>query len=334
MMDKNKITRLLKAPTQPVLTVVIDTEEEFDWAAPFDRNNRSVDCIQYQYLAQEIFAKYGIVPTYVIDDPVVDNEDAVSVLKEWADAGKCLIGTHLHPWVSPPHEEEVCVRNSYPGNLPPALEAEKLRLLTEKIEDCFGRRSVIYKGGRYGIGPNTGAILADLGYLVDTSVLADTNLSDDGGPNFIGYPSEPYMYREGDKDILELPNTRAYDQILARWGSFLYPLLAGSVGWRSLMAGVLVKLKLLERIPLTPEGVHAVDHIRMVKRMHAIGRGYFNYAYHSSSLMIGGSPYVKSEAEREVFLKDMDDFFAFFTGEFGGKAMTPLDILEVAKSEG
>lgn len=328
MMDKNKITGLLKVPARPVLTVVIDTEEEFDWAAPFDRDNRSVDCIQHQYLAQEIFAKYNIVPTYVIDDPVADNNDAVAVLKEWADAGKCLIGTHLHPWVSAPYEEEVNVRNSYAGNLSPALEAEKLRRLTEKIEDRFGRRPVIYKAGRYGLGPNSAEIMASLGYLIDTSVVGDTNFSADGGPDFRGLPTEPYMYDAGDKVILELPNTRGYDQLLARWGSFIYPRFVGQV---NLIAGLLVKLKLLERIPLTPEGICAADHIRMVKRMWSVGRGYFNYAYHSSSLMVGGSPYVRDEAGKKAFLKDMDDFFAFFTGEFGGQHMTPLEILKISE---
>ena len=49
--------------------------------------------------------------------------------------------------------------NSYPGNLPRDLEAEKLRLLTEKITRSFGTRPVTYLAGRYGFGPNTGEIL-------------------------------------------------------------------------------------------------------------------------------------------------------------------------------
>jgi len=315
--------------SEPLLTVVIDTEEEFDWAAPFDRNSRSVDNISQQYLAQEIFEKHGIVPTYCIDYPVVENDSAIALLKSWAQKGQCIIGTHLHPWVSPPYEEEVNRMNSYAGNLPYQLEKAKLATLTDLIEERIGQRPVVFKAGRYGAGPNTAQILKELGYKIDLSVVADTNFSHDGGPNFIGLPSQPYWFDAGDGKILELPNCRGYDGLLARWGSFLYPKMAGAVGLRSLIAGVLVKTRLLERIPLTPEGIRAEDHMRMVRRMLAIGQGYFNYAYHSSSLMLGGAPYVKNDQDLKLFLKDMDIFFDFFLNQMDGEHKTPLEMYDL-----
>jgi len=315
--------------SQPLLTVVIDTEEEFDWAAPFNRDNRLVNNISHQHLAQDIFRKYNIVPTYCIDYPVVENDAAIGLLSDWAQKGECLIGTHLHPWVSPPYKEEVNGFNSYAGNLPYALEQEKLATLTDLIEQRTGRRPVLFKAGRYGAGPNTARILKELGYQVDLSVVADTDFSHDGGPNYIGLPTQPYWFDVEDTKILELPNCRGYDGLLAKWGSFFYPKLAGAEGLRSLMAGVLVKTGLLERIPLTPEGIRAEDHIRMVRRMSEIGQNYFNYAYHSSSLMIGGSPYVKTEQDLKIFLQDMDVFFDFFLNELGGAHKTPLEMYEM-----
>ena len=95
------------------------------------------------------------------------------------------------------------------------------------------------------------------------------------------------------------------------------------------MAGVLVKSGLLERIPLTPEGIRAADQIRMVLRMTAVGKNYFNYAYHSSSLMLGGAPYVKTAEDLDLFLEDMDQFFDFFLTEFGGQHKTPLEMHEI-----
>ncbi|PHZ86045.1 polysaccharide deacetylase family protein [Paremcibacter congregatus] len=316
-------------PKTPTLTVVIDTEEEFDWAAPFDRESRSVDNIGHQHLAQTIFRKYDIVPTYCIDYPVVENQAAVAVLKNLADKGECLIGTHLHPWVSPPYEEEVNRVNSYAGNLPYQLEKDKLSYLTDAIEKAMGTRPTIFKAGRYGAGPHTAEILSELGYLVDCSVVADTNFSYDHGPNFIGLSSQPYWFEGWEYNILELPNTRGYDGLLARWGSTIYPRIAGASGLRSLMAGVLVKSGLLERIPLTPEGIRAADQIRMVRRMTAVGKTYFNYAYHSSSLMLGGAPYVKTAEDLDLFLADMDQFFDFFLTEFGGQHKTPLEMHEI-----
>ena len=329
MFDRKNIQPASLKSDQALLTVVIDTEEEFDWSAPFNRDSRSVNCISHQHLAQEVFRKHNIIPTYVIDHAVAEDDTAVGILREWMEDGTCLIGTHLHPWVNPPYDEEVCVHNSYAGNLPYELEKAKLGTLTDLIERKTGRRPVIYKAGRYGAGPNTSRILAELGYEIDTSVVADTDFSADTGPDFRGLPTQPYYFCYGNRRFLELPNCRGYDGLLARWGSTLYPLLAGQTGIRSLMAGVMAKLSLLERIPLTPEGIHAEDHIRMTRCMHNIGRRVFNYAYHSSSLMIGGSPYVKDQAQLEKFLEDMDVYFDFFMNTLGGRSANPLELQQM-----
>jgi len=325
----SRISPINLSGSKPLLTVVIDTEEEFDWAAPFDRNSRSVTNIAHQHAAQEILAKHGVIPTYCVDYAVVEDDRAIGILKDWADQGACLIGAHLHPWVSPPYEEEVNQVNSYAGNLPCDLEKKKLATLTDYIEQRTGRRPVIFKAGRYGAGPNTARILRELGYLVDVSVVADTDFSFDSGPSFIGLPSQPYWFEVDGQRMLELPNSRGYDGLLARWGSRLYPRLAGASGLRALMAGVLAKTRLLERIPLTPEGISAADQIRMVRRMTAIGRPYFNYAYHSSSLMAGGGPYVRNEPDLKAFLENMDMFLDFFIHELGGRHKTPLEMREL-----
>tara|TARA_B100001939_G_scaffold348054_1_gene372314 strand:- start:9057 stop:10067 length:1011 start_codon:yes stop_codon:yes gene_type:complete len=326
MFHENQPIRTRAPEKAPCLIVVIDTEEEFDWGAPFDRNSRSVTCIRHQHKAQDIFHRYGIVPTYVVDYAVAEDETAVGILREWAEAGTCLIGAHLHPWVNPPYEEEVNRHNSYPGNLPYGLEKAKLERLTDLITTRFGQRPVIYKAGRYGAGKNTARILAELGYEIDASVVADTDFSHDQGPDFRGLPTQPYFFQAAGKTLLELPNARGYDGLLAGWGSVLYPRLAGQSGVRSLMAGVLSKLRLLERIPLTPEGISAADQIRMVRRMARLGHFAFHYAYHSSSLMVGGSPYVCTERELQDFLNNMEEFFDFFLNDLGGEAFTPLQM--------
>src|SRR3546814_7282533 len=54
----------------PLLLVVIDTEEEFDWHLPHSRDNTSVSALAAQGPAQQFFARHDIVPTYVVDYPV------------------------------------------------------------------------------------------------------------------------------------------------------------------------------------------------------------------------------------------------------------------------
>jgi hypothetical protein len=144
------VQKLLTPPAAwpPTLVVVIDTEEEFDWTAPFQLANTAVTNAGFQPLAQSIFDSHGLVPTYVIDYPVASKPAAVAVLGTFAAEGRREIGAHLHPWVNPPAEGLVDVRHSYPGNLPAAIERRKLTALTEAIAGGFGARPRVHKAGR------------------------------------------------------------------------------------------------------------------------------------------------------------------------------------------
>src|SRR5882762_7723697 len=179
----------LPAKNKPTLSVVIDTEEEFDWSAPFDAAATATENIKCQPLAQEIMDRHGVIPTYVVDYPVANTPSAYLVLRAIADSGRCEIGAHLHPWVNPPHEGPVDEFHSYPGNLSERLEREKLGCLSARIEESFGRRPRIYKAGRYGLGPASFQSIASLGFEIDTSILPRTDLSGSGGPDFTSFPS-------------------------------------------------------------------------------------------------------------------------------------------------
>ncbi len=175
----------------PSLMVVVDTEEAFDWSKPHSRAEIDVDHIRQQGRAQGLFERYGLRPTYVVDYPVATQAAGYEPLRDWMTAGRCQIGAHLHPWVNPPFDEDLSVRNTYPGNLPEPLEREKLARLTDAIETNFGRRPTIYKAGRYGIGSATGAILEQLGYEIDTSVVPRTDFRSDQGPDFSAFERIP-----------------------------------------------------------------------------------------------------------------------------------------------
>src|SRR5688500_1073001 len=124
----------------PELMIVVDTEEEFDWSKPFSRASTATRSITAQARAHEIYDRLGIVPTYVIDYPVATDAKAVVFLRALKESGKAEIGAHLHPWVTPPHVEEVSARNSYHCNLPPQLERAKIEALTAAIAQAFHER--------------------------------------------------------------------------------------------------------------------------------------------------------------------------------------------------
>jgi len=314
----------------PLLLVVIDTEEEFDWSAPFNRDSRAVECIGEQHHAQEVMEAHGITPTYVIDYPVASTPSSYQIFRDWRAAGRCIVGAHLHPWVNPPDEEEVCTYHSYPGNLPADLELGKLRVLTETIERNVGARPTVYKAGRYGLGPHTARALDALGYEFDLSVVPATDFGEDGGPNYRGYPHDPYWFGP-DGGLFEVPLTRGFPGVLNGLGEPVYRLANAPALRRLRMPGILARLGLVERIALTPEGITLEENKRLVRHLVAKGRRIFTYAYHSSSLLPGGSPFVKNRDDRARFVDAMDGFFHFFRNEMGGRGTTPQEIRALAR---
>ena len=92
------------ASTAPQLFIIVDTEEEFDWSAPFSRESVGVTAIQEVGSLQKTVAPYKLKPTYVVDYPVASTSSSVETLGAYANAGECRIGAHLHPWEIDPDQ--------------------------------------------------------------------------------------------------------------------------------------------------------------------------------------------------------------------------------------
>ena len=313
------------ADSQLLLIVVVDTEEDFDWRKPHSRANTSVASITAQHRAQDICDRYGVKPIYVVDYPVASNDAAVRVLGEFLNDGRCEIGAHLHPWVNPPHEEQVNAYNSYPGNLPAALERAKLERLTQIIAGNFGRRPTTYRAGRFGVGPATADILEDLGYNVDLSIVPRTSFAGDGGPDFGAFSAHPYWFGRRLR-LLEVPASAGFAGALADWGPSLYPALAGRIGMRLHAPGVMARPRLLERIRLTPEGIDHAAHRRLTRSLLAQGCRVFSMTYHSPSLEPGNTPYVRDAADLRRFLETVERYLDYFVNELGGRPATPAQL--------
>lgn len=304
------------------LFVIVDTEEEFDWEAPFSRESVGTRSIPAQARAHEIYDRFGIVPTYVVDHPVATDPAAVAFLKGLREGGRAEIGAHLHPWVTPPHQEEVSAFNSYHCNLPPALERAKIAALTEAIERGFGERPAVFRAGRYGFGPNTGRVLAELGYKVDCSFVPHSDFSADGGPSFVGRPDRPHWLDEG-RGLLEIPLTVGFVGAAAGLGRRVGGLFGKPAAARWRIPAVLAKSGLMDRIRLSPEGVSAEDQCRLLAALARRGHRLFSLTYHSPSLEPGHTPYVRDEGELAAFLATIEQVLSYFRDELGGTFTTP-----------
>ena len=316
----NHVPARLAAGERPVLVVIIDTEEEFAWHQPFDRASVGTTSIAAQPLMHErVFDKFGIVPTYMCDWPVATTPASVATLRCLMQQGRCEIGAHLHPWVSPPYGEAVTTFNSYAGNLPRELEYEKLRMLTAAICDAFGRAPLAFKAGRYGLGPHTCNTIAALGYTIDASVVPYTTFSSDGGPDFRDYDEHPYWFKAGLRQLLELPVTTGHVGWLREYGRQLDELAQGTLGRGARMGGILARTRALERIRLSPEGASGDELRRLTRSLRGGGCEVFSLTYHSPSMAPGHTPYVRNEADLEHFMATVHDYCAWFKDEIGGQ---------------
>jgi hypothetical protein len=309
----------------PELLVVVDTEEEFDWSKPFSRSSIATASIPAQARAHEIYGRFGLIPTYVVDFPVASDANAVAFLRGLRDAGKAEIGAHLHPWVTPPHLEEVSARNSYHCNLPPELERAKIETLTDTIAKAFQERPTIFKAGRYGFGPNTRKVIADLGYEVDCSFVPHTDFSGDGGPDFRGTPDRPHWLDE-KRGLLEVPLTIGFLGSLAAFGEKAGWLFDSPGAELLRVPGVLARTGLVARSRLTPEGTPAAEQCRLIETMIAAGHRTFSLTYHSPSLELGHTPYVRSKADLDRFVGDIETVLTFFRDKIGGRFTTLSEV--------
>ncbi len=273
---------------RPLLCVVVDTEEEFDWSGPFSRRHVSVESLAHIHRGQEVFRRYGLKPAYLVDYPVVADPRAAEVFGPWLAAGECEVGAQLHPWVTPPFEEVVCPYNSYPCNLEPTLERRKLTTLTAAIKERLSITPRIYKAGRYGLDISRERTLVELGYRVDTSVMPYRNFAGlGGGPNFFDCPDRPF-WASAERRLLYLPVNQSVVGPLrtlarSRFGNALFG--KASSGLR--LPGILARLRLLERITLTPEGVSFEEMCRLVNCQIGLRQSRFRFVNAQSVVHAG-----------------------------------------------
>lgn len=309
---------------QPVLSVVIDTEEEFDWAKPHSRESTGTAALKNIDHVQDIFDFFGVVPCYVVDYPVATHSEHNEKLRGIHADGRCVIGAHLHPWVNPPHSEPVNRHNSFPGNLDKALELEKLTVLTDEIEKAFGERPKCYKAGRYGIGINSIESLESLGYRVELSPTPGFDYSCEEGPDFSHYSNRPFRYGNGS---LCLPCTGGFIGRFGEKSPKIYEWATAGIISPFRVPGILARLGLLERIRLSPEGYTLEELIRLTEFLLNQGVKFFTLSFHSPSVEDGRTPYVQNREELKGFLNTIHDYLTSFKSDIGGRFSDPLRIL-------
>jgi hypothetical protein len=293
----------LSALGSPRFVLTVDTEEEFDWAKPFAREGYGTGHLKAIPRFQALCDEFGIKPCYLVDYPITQDQFGIDLLGDYANAGRAEIGVQLHPWVNPPFDEALSTYNSYACNLAEPVERAKLTNLHAAIVNRTGIRPDAYRAGRYGAGSATPKILEELGISIDTSVRARFDYSGQGGPNYTHHPVTPYWIKRGS--LLELPLTTVFAGAMRSAGNVVFGEWFGSQAARS----VLARSNMLERIALTPEGIPLSKALEGIDLALDERVPIINLSFHSPSLAVGHTPYVRDDRQLEELYQWFRDVF-------------------------
>jgi peptidoglycan/xylan/chitin deacetylase (PgdA/CDA1 family) len=321
--------------TQPQFIVTIDTEGDNFWDKPAHPTTRNVHFLPR---FQELCEAYGLRPTYLTDYEMVMSADFVRFARALLDRDAAEIGMHLHGWHSPPEYSltgDDYHHQPYLIEYPRAVMREKVRVLTDLLENTFGVKMVSHRAGRWAFNEAYADLLREFGYRVDCSVtplvswkayLGDPRGS--GGSDYRSFPSTSYFLdpgdvsRPGDSELLEVPVTvvplgprvtawlqDAIEQLPAPVARTVRPV-------RSALRVYLPKIGWLR-----PSGHNGRHLLRAVDRVLAEGRDYAEFMLHSSELMPGGSPAIRSEADVERLYRDIEALFKAVAPHFRGATL-------------
>lgn len=279
------------------LIVSVDTEEEGLWGGKYAVSGNTTQNLRGLPRFQDVCAGLSAPPTYLIDAPVLEDQEAIANLKNWQDSNDCEVGAHCHPWCNPPLDQESNSLESFLCNAPADKQYAKLKWLTDEITSKLGRAPTSYRAGRYGFNRTSAEILADLGYIVDSSVLPVHEYRSQGGPDFQFANRSPYQLFKDDehRQLLEIPVTAGFTESGFQWRRNLWIGLRKPIWKRFRLAGVADRTGLARRIKLSPEGTRMKDLIKLVDSCVEDGLSTLVLMLHSSSLATGFSPYATDE---------------------------------------
>jgi|RhiMetdeSRZDD1v2_1073273.scaffolds.fasta_scaffold34267_8 hypothetical protein len=303
--------------TKPAFLITIDTEGDHIWDHPERITTENARFLpRFQRLCEE----HGFKPTYLVNyemaiDPRFQELGRAALREKTGE-----IGLHVHPWNSPPvpggRADDAGGDHVYMYEVPDELLHAKVAFLTNLLADTFESAPRSHRAGRWGFDEKVAHVVAEHGYLTDCSVTPGVSwkkhkgASDgDGGPDFYGFPEEPYFLdlddirKPGASPLLEVPMTirsnyrRAVRKVHrafhgGRIGRAIRSLWGKPVTW------------------LRPNGKN-LDEMRAVTDW-AVDRGApaLEFMLHSSEFMPGGSPTFDTAEKIEVLYDHLKRLFS------------------------
>jgi len=305
--------------------VTVDTEADSEWtvaARPTYENIRALPAFQ------ELCDRYGVRPTYLVTYDVAAHNSSLAVLQALAQDGNCEIGAHMHGWRTPPFysspdNDKPCYPYLY--EYPREVQVEKFETLTDYLEQVFQIKMTSHRAGRWGIDAYGMSLLEARGYRVDSSVTPFRSWKHqkgdpdgEGGPSFLRAPARPYypavddIQKPGTRNILEVPvSIRVLDLWLKTdLSKMLAGLFSGDQFAKRKMRNILRKLRIAEVVSLNPALNSSGHMIALCRKLLRQWQPAVNMAFHSTELIPGGSPQVRTANDADRVWQGLDAVFA------------------------
>lgn len=312
----------------PHFLITIDTEGDNLWAKPRDIETRNS---AYLPRFQSLCEKHGFKPTYLTNYEMAKDGFFVEFAKDTLARGLAEVGMHLHAWNSPPitpltHDDYTC--QPYLIEYPEPVMRDKVRFMTDLLEDAFGMKMLSHRAGRWGMDSRYARLLVEYGYRVDCSVTPHMTWqphkgdpSKLGGTNYLCYPEHAYFFnlddlkRPGNSELLELPMTVINDR------HPIFNRLRNSFSYGTFMRKVIDRLFPRTVRWLMPNGKNVREMQQIVLDAAEMKRPYIELALHSSELMPGGSPIFQTEREIEILYEHLEQLFETIRAHFPGSTL-------------
>lgn len=312
-----------------VFLVTVDTEGDNLWAKPRAITTRNAAFIPR---FQELCGAFGLKPTYLTNWEMACAGDYVEFAKDVLARGAGEVGMHLHAWNSPPEYALTADDDAHAPYLieyPPRVIRDKVRAMTDKLQEVFGRKMVSHRAGRWSFNETYAAALLELDYQVDCSVTPHVSWrfckgdpSRQGGTDYRQFPETAYFVdpsdirRPGRSTLLELPMT------IIRTRTYAAPI---ELARQSLAGHFYATVALNKLFPnhlwLMPNGRNRQSMLRVLSTAISQRRPYIELAIHSSELMPGGSPTFPDEASIETLYDDLQTLFTAAAPHYRGSTL-------------
>ena len=316
----------------------IDTEGDNQW--DFGRE-LTVENIKYVPRFQDLCEKYLIKPAYLVTSEVCEDNFAKELFKDYLSKNKVEIGAHLHVWTTPPFQDKTGYRfndpnHAFANEIPVDFLSEKIKKLTNQVQNSFGIQPLSFRSGRYGFNEDLARILTDNHYIIDSSVTPYVNWSgyhgfsgSSGGPDFIKKSPFPYEYTFPNGSLLELPVT-----ILPTHRLLNRNLSIARYYFRNVDDSIFLRVFrkfLFKNQPLWLRPLPEMDITLLNELLNEainIKLPYIVMMFHSSELMPGCSIYRKDNESIEKLYDLLEGFFVLLHD----KNIDSVTLTEAAKS--